>query len=81
VSLGLMFSRMGQLTSGKEFESYISKESSFLFNNLFLVGGAFAVFLGTVFPIISEALRGVKVSVSVPWYNQIMAPILLGVVL
>jgi len=81
VSLGLMFSRMGHLTSGKEFESYVSKESSFLFNNLFLVGGAFAVFLGTVFPIISEALRGVKVSVSVPWYNQIMAPILLGVVL
>lgn len=81
VSFGLMFSRIGQLTSGKDFESYVSKESSFLFNNLFLVGGAFAVFLGTVFPIVSEALRGVKVSVSVPWYNQIMAPILLGVVL
>ncbi|MGA1847148.1 heme lyase CcmF/NrfE family subunit [Deferribacter abyssi] len=80
-SVGLIFSRLKLLKEQRSFESYISKESSFLFNNLLLVGGAFAVFWGTNFPIISEAIRGVKVAVSVPWYNQVMSPILLGVIL
>ncbi|KAA0257151.1 heme lyase CcmF/NrfE family subunit [Deferribacter autotrophicus] len=81
LSLGLIFHRLKLLKEQRSFESYISKESSFLFNNLLLVGGAFAVFWGTNFPIISEAIRGVKVTVSVPWYNQVMSPILLGVIL
>jgi cytochrome c-type biogenesis protein CcmF len=60
-------------------EALVSRESSFLFNNLILVGIAFAVFWGTIFPIISEAIRGVKITVGPPYYNQVNIP--LGIIL
>ncbi|MCR6108776.1 heme lyase CcmF/NrfE family subunit [Bacillus sp. A301a_S52] len=61
-----------------QFEAYVSKESSFLINNLILLGGTFAVFWGTVFPLVSEAVRGTKVTVGVPFFNTVMSPILLS---
>ncbi|MGM0900038.1 MAG: heme lyase CcmF/NrfE family subunit [Bacillota bacterium] len=64
--------------SAGEFTSYISKESSFLVNNLLLVGAAFAVFWGTIFPLVSEAVRGTKVTVGIPFFNTVQAPILLS---
>ncbi|PLR99898.1 heme lyase CcmF/NrfE family subunit [Bacillus sp. T33-2] len=64
--------------SAGEFQSFISKESSFLINNLLLVGAAFAVFWGTIFPLVSEAVRGTKVTVGVPFFNKVEAPILLS---
>ncbi|MHB1125818.1 MAG: heme lyase CcmF/NrfE family subunit [Bacillota bacterium] len=75
-SLYILVARLHLLKEGNEFQSYISKESSFLLNNLLLVGAAFAVFWGTVFPLVSEAVRGVKVTVGVPFFNQVNAPIL-----
>ncbi|RHW41101.1 heme lyase CcmF/NrfE family subunit [Neobacillus notoginsengisoli] len=64
--------------SAGEFNSYVSKESSFLINNLLLVGSAFAVFWGTIFPLVSEAVRGTKVTVGIPFFNAVQAPILLS---
>ncbi|AGK54858.1 heme lyase CcmF/NrfE family subunit [Bacillus sp. 1NLA3E] len=64
--------------SAGEFQSYVSKESSFLINNLLLVGAAFAVFWGTIFPLVSEAVRGTKVTVGMPFFNKVEAPILLS---
>lgn len=61
-----------------QFESFISKESSFLINNLILLGATFAVFWGTVFPLVSEAVRGTKVTVGIPFFNTVMSPILLA---
>lgn len=61
-----------------QFTSYVSKESSFLINNLLLVGSAFAVFWGTIFPLVSEAVRGTKVTVGIPFFNTVQAPILLS---
>ncbi|UTR16992.1 heme lyase CcmF/NrfE family subunit [Salipaludibacillus sp. LMS25] len=61
-----------------QFEAYVSKESSFLINNLILLGGTFAIFWGTVFPLVSEAVRGTKVTVGVPFFNTVMSPILLS---
>ena len=58
-------------------ESYFSKESSFLFNNLILVAAAFAVFWGTMYPLISEALTGTKVNVGAPYFTKVMAPLML----
>jgi cytochrome c-type biogenesis protein CcmF len=49
-------------------------------NNVFLVGACFAVFLGTVFPLLAEALRGVKVSVGAPFFNAVNVPIAIGLV-
>jgi len=78
-SLYVLFSRMEVLAQENEFESALSKESSFLLNNLLLVGAAFAVFWGTVFPLLSSALRGVDVTVSAPFFNRVIVPI--GIVL
>ncbi|MBF8266547.1 MAG: cytochrome c assembly protein [Dehalococcoidia bacterium] len=78
VSVGLLWYRLPQLRSESEMDSLVSRESSFLFNNLLLVGVAFAMFWGTVFPLISEAVTGTKVTVGPPFYNQVIPPILLA---
>jgi len=75
VSIILLIARLPALRSAAELDSVISRESSFLFNNLILVGATFSVFLGTVFPILSEAVRGVKISVGPPFFNQVNVPI------
>ena len=78
VSFGLLFRRLPALQSQNELDSFISRESSFLFNNLMLVGIAFATLWGTVFPLIAEVVRGVKVTVGPPFYNQVTIPLGLG---
>ncbi len=76
----LLISRVGMLRSPAEFESYLSREAAFLFNNLILVGIAFAVFWGTIFPVLSEAVRGVKITVGPPFFNKVNAPLALGLI-
>lgn len=67
-----------QLEPEERLTAFFSRESSFLFNNLLFLGIAFAIFWGTVFPIVSEAVRGVKVSVSIPFFNNVTMPLALG---
>ena len=74
-SFGLMFSRMKVLKSPRKIESVSSRESGFLFNNLIFVVMCFAVFWGTLFPVITEAFNGDKISVGPPFFNQINIPI------
>ena len=74
-SVGLVIKRLPQLQSDHRLESTLSRESSFLFNNLFLVGMMFAVLWGTMFPVMSEAIRGVKISVAAPFFNQVNVPL------
>jgi len=75
VCVGFIISRLPLLKSKNELDSFLSRESSFLFNNLVLLGIGFATFWGTIFPIISEAVRGVKITVGPPFYNQVNVPI------
>jgi cytochrome c-type biogenesis protein CcmF len=63
------------LKSENKLESLVSRESSFLFNNLVLLGACFAVLCGTLFPILSEWVRDVKMNLGAPFYNKIMVPI------
>ena len=56
-------------------ESLVSRESSFLFNNLVLLTACFVILWGTLFPIISEYVQGTKVTVGAPWYNREAIPI------
>lgn len=79
VSFGLLFYRLPELKSENELDSLLSREAAFLFNNLVLVGLAFATFWGTVFPILSEWVRGVKITVGPPFFNKVNGP--LGVLL
>tara|TARA_B100001758_G_scaffold167309_1_gene144490 strand:- start:2463 stop:4424 length:1962 start_codon:yes stop_codon:yes gene_type:complete len=74
-SFGLMFSRMTVLKSPRKIESVSSRESGFLFNNLIFVVMCFAVFWGTLFPVITEWFNGDKISVGPPFFNQINTPI------
>jgi cytochrome c-type biogenesis protein CcmF len=56
-------------------ESLVSRESSFLFNNLVLLTACFVILWGTLFPILSEYVVGNKVTVGAPWYNRVAVPI------
>jgi cytochrome c-type biogenesis protein CcmF len=80
-SVVLVVSRAGDLRSEHRLDSVFSRESVFLLNNLVLVGICFAVFWGTFFPLISEALTGTKASVGPPWFNQYITPLVLILVL
>jgi cytochrome c-type biogenesis protein CcmF len=77
---GLLLSRLSDLRGPAELESYLSREAAFLFNNLILVGIAFAVFWGTIFPVISEAVRGVKITVGPPFFNKVNGPLALALI-
>ena len=74
-SFTLYFMRLPLLEAETRLESMISREASFLFNNLLLVGIAFSVLWGTLFPILSEAIKGTKVTVGPPFFNQVNIPL------
>lgn len=74
-SLYLLFDRLPYLKSENQMESMVSRESSFMFNNLILLAACFAVFWGTMFPVISEAVTGTKITVSAPFFNKVNVPI------
>jgi cytochrome c-type biogenesis protein CcmF len=67
--------RLPQLRSDRQFESFLSRESAFLLNNLVLLGAGFAVLWGTMFPLLTEGLTGSKVAVGPPFFNQVNIPI------
>jgi cytochrome c-type biogenesis protein CcmF len=74
----LLWTRMPELETEAQLESALSREASFYFNNLLFVGMAFSVFWGTIFPILSEWIRGTKVTVGPPFFNQVNIPIALA---
>ncbi len=74
-SLAVVAMKYDQIKSRDIFESAVSKETTFLINNLLFVVSAFTIFWGTIFPIISEWIKGVQVGVGPEFYNQIQAPI------
>jgi cytochrome c-type biogenesis protein CcmF len=65
------------LKSEHKLESVVSRESSFLFNNLLLLVACFTVLWGTLFPILSEWVQGHKVTVGPPFFNRVIVPIAL----
>ena len=67
--------RLQDLEAKAELESMVSREAAFLYNNLVLVGIAFAVLWGTIFPIISEWVRGTKITVGPPFFNTVNIPL------
>src|ERR1051326_2077241 len=74
-SFYLLIDRLPYLKSENQMESMVSRESSFMFNNLILLAACFAVFWGTMFPVISEAVTGRKITVSAPFFNKVNVPI------
>jgi cytochrome c-type biogenesis protein CcmF len=76
--LGLIAWRADKLHAPGRIDSPVSRESAFLANNLLFTGLAFVVLLGTVFPLVAEAVRGNQLSVGEPYFARMTTPIGLG---
>jgi cytochrome c-type biogenesis protein CcmF len=79
VSFGLILYRLPKLRAVTTFESFISREYAFLLNNWILLGSAFFVLFATMFPTLSEAVTGQRITVGPPFFNKWMIP--MGLVL
>ena len=77
-AFGTLILQSNKLKSQIEMDSLVSRESIFLFNNLFFLVAAATVFLGTLYPLMIETLQGAKVTVGPPYYNAVFMPIALG---
>jgi cytochrome c-type biogenesis protein CcmF len=75
VCLFTFFFNRDHLKSENKLESLVSRESSFMFNNLILLVACFTVLWGTLFPVLSEYVQGSKVTVGAPFYNRVNIPI------
>ncbi len=71
----LLALRLDRLGSEPGTSPLASRETGFLLNNLLLVAFTFTVLVGTLFPIVAEAVKGVKVSVGEPYFNRMAVPI------
>src|SRR5215213_2956372 len=80
-SVALVVTRRDGLRSERRLDSVLSREAAFLLQNLVLVGLAFAVFWGTFFPLISEALTGTRHALGPPWFDRYTVPLALVLVL
>jgi cytochrome c-type biogenesis protein CcmF len=65
------------LRTDNQLDSIVSRESSFLFNNLILLAACFAVLWGTLFPVLTEWVEGNKITVGPPFFNKVNIPIAL----
>ena len=74
IGFALLFKRIQMLESEYKIESVLCRENVFLAQNVLLVGIAFTVLLGTTFPLLSEAVRGARLSIQAPFFNTITAP-------
>jgi cytochrome c-type biogenesis protein CcmF len=68
-SVALVISRLPLLRSRTRIESLVSREATFLYNNLLLVALCLTILWGVMFPILSQAVRGEQITVSGPYYN------------
>jgi cytochrome c-type biogenesis protein CcmF len=75
LSFTLLHTRWGLLEAEVRLESMLSREAAFFFNNLLLVGIAFSVLWGTLFPILSELVKGTKITVGPPFFNRVNVPL------
>jgi cytochrome c-type biogenesis protein CcmF len=73
--IGLIAWRGDALRSGGRIDSPVSRESAFLVNNLLFAGLAFVVLLGTVYPLLAEAVQGRQLSVGEPYFDRMTTPI------
>ncbi len=80
LSFGTLMIRAPKLRSQIKMDSMVSRESAFLFNNLFFLVALATVFVGTLYPLAMEVLEFQKVSVGAPYYNAVFMPVALGLI-
>jgi cytochrome c-type biogenesis protein CcmF len=74
-SFGLVIYRLPLLKARNELDSWLSREAAFLVNNWILLFAAFFILFATMFPTLSEAVTGTRLTVAEPFYNKWMVPI------
>lgn len=74
-SLALLLKQRHTLKTKHELESFISREAAFLLQNLLFLAITFAVFLGTIFPLLSELITGTKITVGPPYFQKVAGPL------
>ena len=75
VSFGFVIYRAPLLKARNELESWASREAAFLANNWILLFSAFFILFATMFPTITEAINGERITVGPPFFNQWMTPV------
>jgi cytochrome c-type biogenesis protein CcmF len=78
VTVGLIAWRGERLRSPGAIDSPVSREGAFLANNLLFAAFAFVVLLGTVFPLLAEAINGQRISVGSPYFDRMTMPIVVA---
>lgn len=76
-SFGLFFYRYSNLKSAQNLDSPLSREASFLINNFLLLSITFVTLWGVIFPLISQLVQGVTVTVAAPFFNKVNGPLFL----
>jgi cytochrome c-type biogenesis protein CcmF len=71
----LVATRLKDLEAKAELESMVSREAAFLYNNLLLVGISFSILWGVFLPIITEWVKGEKITVGPPFFNAVNTPL------
>ncbi|MBI2755242.1 MAG: heme lyase CcmF/NrfE family subunit [Chloroflexi bacterium] len=74
-SVALFLWRLPRLREENHLDSAVSREGAFLLNNVLFLAVTFAIFWGTVYPLVAEALSNQKISVGVPYFNQVASPL------
>src|SRR2546422_27070 len=74
-SFGLVIYRLPLLKARNELDSWVSREAAFLLNNWILLFSAFFILFATMFPTLSEAVTGQRITVAQPFFNKWMVPI------
>lgn len=80
-SLTILYLRWDTLKSDHSLESFISREAAFVLQNMLFLAVTFAVFWGTVFPLISELVTGTKITVGPPYFQRVTGPLFFVLVL
>ena len=80
-SVTILYLRWDTLKSEHSLESFLSREAAFVLQNMLFVAVTFAVFWGTVFPLISELVTGTKITVGPPYFQRVTGPLFFALVL
>ncbi|MCO6453490.1 MAG: heme lyase CcmF/NrfE family subunit [Caldilineales bacterium] len=74
-SLYILVRRLPDLKADHELDSFLSREAVFLLQNVIFLAITFAVFWGTVFPMVSELFTGTKITVGPPYFQKVTGPL------
>lgn len=81
ISVALLIWRGPHFRSQGKLDSPLSRETVFFINNLLFLCFCAVVFIGTLYPLLAEAVRGVKVTVGQPFFNQMSLPLAVAIIL